>query len=122
MAAGGIKSAARARRSKRASAAALSKETEKISASRLRLLNNVASTIASCIDDIAAAQLHETAALLAIARLDLLVHTSGITEMELKQLELVLDRARHGFKRVMPKTLRHRLAARTHRRNKPAAG
>lgn len=122
MGTGDITSAAGTRQPERASAAALSQGAERISASRRRLLGNVATAIDACIDVVAVAQLHETAALLAIARLDLLVHTSGITEGELEQLEFALDRARQGFERVMPQTLRSRLAERTNKQNRPAIG
>ena len=122
MGAGGIRSAAATRQFERTSAAALPERAERTSTLRFQLLNNVASAIDACIDDVAAAELHETAALLAIARLDLLVHTTGITEEELQQLEVALEHARRGFKRVMPEVLRDRLAARTRKRRRLAAG
>ena len=58
--------------------------------SQLRMLEDVAATIGICIDEIAKAQLLETAALLSIARLDLMARIYGITDQELRPLERAL--------------------------------
>ncbi len=49
-------------------------------------VEDVTSQITACIEDLTAAGYHETAAMLAIARLDLLARRHGITEDELQYI------------------------------------
>jgi hypothetical protein len=51
-----------------------------------RDIEDVTSQISACIEQLTAAGYHETAAMLAIARLDLLARRHGITEDELQYL------------------------------------
>lgn len=54
--------------------------------SQQRGVEDVTSRITVCIEELSAAGYHETAAILAIARLDLLARRHGITEDELQYL------------------------------------
>jgi hypothetical protein len=51
-----------------------------------RDIEDVTSQISACIEELTAAGYHETAAMLAIARLDLLARRHGITEDELQYI------------------------------------
>jgi hypothetical protein len=84
---------------------AIMQRTER-TAPQLRVLENVVAVIDTCIDKVVAVELHETAALLRIARLDLIVRLHGITDAELDQLESVVDRRQRGVERIFPKRLR----------------
>jgi len=56
-----------------------------------RTLRDVVVTLDSCIEKLTAAQLHETAALLSITRLDLVAHLNGITDQELQDAAAAQD-------------------------------
>ena len=77
--------------------------------SQLRMLEDVAATIGVCIDEVAKAQLHETAALLSIARLDLMTRIYRITEQELDQLERAVIGGRRTTPHVLPERRRRHL-------------
>lgn len=53
---------------------------------RQRTVEGVMSQITVCIKELSAAGYHETAAMLAIARMDLLVRQNGITDDELQYM------------------------------------
>lgn len=77
------------------------------SPTHLQTLQNIVAAIDSCIDKVASAQLSETAALLRIARLDLMVRIHGISERELEQLAFVASRDRRAANRGTFVGLRH---------------
>jgi hypothetical protein len=60
---------------------------------RKRALEDVAAAIAACIEQVSAARMHETAAMLSIARLDLLVRLHGVSEQELEDLNAIRNGA-----------------------------
>ncbi len=76
--------------------------------SQLRVLEDVAATIGICIDEVAKARFHETAALLSIARLDLMTRIYQITEQELEQLECAIVERRRTATRFLPERRRRR--------------
>jgi len=61
-----------------------------------RTLRDVITTLDSCIEKLTAAQLHETATLLSIARLDLVAHLNGITDQELQDVATAAQDAQAG--------------------------
>lgn len=74
-------------------------------------LQEVADTLAACITVVAAAELKETAGLLAIARLDLMARLHDISEQELVAFARYLRRTPRGFAR-MPRRVHRRLVRR----------
>jgi len=59
-------------------------------------LDEVVASIDACIERVTTARLHDTAALLSIARLDLLVRLNGITELELQDVTAAAQDALAG--------------------------
>ena len=70
--------------------------------SQLHALEDVTATIGICIDEIAKVQLLEAAALLSIARLDLMTRIYRITDRELEQLERTIVGGRRTPSRILP--------------------
>jgi len=77
------------------------------STAHLLTLENIVAAIDSCIDKVASAQMSETAALLRIARLDLMVRIHDISDRELAQLAFVVSRDRRTVNRTSFMGLRH---------------
>jgi hypothetical protein len=61
-----------------------------------RALEEVVAAIDACIERVTTARLHDTAALLSIARLDLVAHLNGITELELQDVTAAAQDALAG--------------------------
>jgi hypothetical protein len=61
-----------------------------------RALEDVVAMIDACIEKVTSARLLETATLLSIARLDLVAHLNGITELELQNAATAAQDAQAG--------------------------
>jgi hypothetical protein len=85
---------------RRAAGRAAASRTLLLPQPRRQLLAGVIATLDACIAKISAANLHETATLLSIARLDLLSHLNGITDLELQEIVANAQNAQ-GSERVV---------------------
>lgn len=83
---------------------------------QLSLLQDIAMTLDACIDEVSIAELHETAALLSIARLDLMARIHRVTEQELDQLERAIGRRKRIVTRIQPSRLHRGVQERSHSR------
>ncbi|MDE2182477.1 MAG: hypothetical protein KGJ78_05595 [Alphaproteobacteria bacterium] len=75
-------------------------------------MEQLAVQISNCAAELSEAGLAETAELLAIARVDLMVRLHDISEGELDQLAQAASRPRRSARRLSPASMRRRLRGR----------